>query len=247
MFFLASFLLTRNGGLNMSKKYWEWKKPFDLKKEETALIIVDMQKGFVDEGAALEVPMARAQLPTITKVMKYCEINEIPVFLSKFEQDKGYAYDFYWKKNKERGLLKNDGSCKFARNSDEAQLCDDLSSLVSANDFVFPKYGYDCFAHTSLELELKRKHIKTVIIVGTVVNWCVDSTVRSAYHKDYNVVVLSDCVSGYNHAGATGEKWVEMELDLFGEGFARVMSSEDVISEMDSIKSSNEMKKISNL
>ena len=111
-------------------------------------------------------------------------------------------------------------------NSAETQLCENLSSLVSDNDCVFSKYSYDCFAHTSLEFELKRRHIKTVIVVGTVVNWCVDSTVRSAYHKDYNVVVLSDCVSGYEHAGTTGDKWVDIELDLFAEGFAEVMSSD---------------------
>ena len=37
----------------MSKRFYEWSKTFDLNKEETALIIVDMQKGFVDEGAPL--------------------------------------------------------------------------------------------------------------------------------------------------------------------------------------------------
>ena len=158
---------------------------------------------------------------------------------------KDYAYDFYWKRNKERGLLNKDGSCKFSRNSSETQLCDSLASLVSDNDCVFSKYSYDCFAHTSLEFELKRRHIKTVIVVGTVVNWCVDSTVRSAYHKDYNVVVLSDCVSGYEHAGATGEKWVDMELDLFAEGFAEVMSSDAAISELNKISIINETKKSS--
>lgn len=158
---------------------------------------------------------------------------------------KGYAYDFYWKRNKERGLLNTDGSCKFSRNSAETQLCDSLASLVSDNDCVFSKYSYDCFAHTSLEFELKRRHIKTVIVVGTVVNWCVDSTVRSAYHKDYNVVVLSDCVSGYEHAGATGEKWVDMELDLFAEGFAEVMSSDAAISELNKTSIINETKKSS--
>lgn len=158
---------------------------------------------------------------------------------------KGYAYDFYWKRNKERGLLNTDGSCKFSRNSAETQLCDSLASLVSDNDCVFSKYSYDCFAHTSLEFELKRRHIKTVIVVGTVVNWCIDSTVRSAYHKDYNVVVLSDCVSGYEHTGATGEKWVDMELDLFAEGFAEVMSSDAAISELNKTSIINETKKSS--
>lgn len=188
----------------------------------------------------------------ISQKLFFCEagtlvwVNSLSFTFSIFSSlCKGYAYDFYWKRNKERGLLNKDGSCKFSRNSAETQLCDSLASLVSDNDCVFSKYSYDCFAHTSLEFELKRRHIKTVIVVGTVVNWCVDSTVRSAYHKDYNVVVLSDCVSGYEHAGATGEKWVDMELDLFAEGFAEVMSSDAAISELNKISIINETKKSS--
>lgn len=188
----------------------------------------------------------------ISQKLFFCEaatlvwVNSLSFTFSIFSSlCNGYAYDFYWKRNKERGLLNKDGSCKFSRNSAETQLCDSLASLVSDNDCVFSKYSYDCFAHTSLEFELKRRHIKTVIVVGTVVNWCVDSTVRSAYHKDYNVVVLSDCVSGYEHAGATGDKWVDMELDLFAEGFAEVMSSDAAISELNKISIINETKKSS--
>lgn len=188
----------------------------------------------------------------ISQKIFFCEagtlvwINSLSFTFSIFSSlCKGYAYDFYWKRNKERGLLNKDGSCKFSRNSAETQLCDSLASLVSDNDCVFSKYSYDCFAHTSLEFELKRRHIKTVIVVGTVVNWCVDSTVRSAYHKDYNVVVLSDCVSGYEHAGTTGDKWVDIELDLFAEGFAEVMSSDAAISELNKISIINETKKSS--
>lgn len=188
----------------------------------------------------------------ISQKLFFCEagtlvwVNSLSFTFSIFSSlCKDYAYDFYWKRNKERGLLNKDGSCKFSRNSAETQLCDSLASLVSDNDCVFSKYSYDCFAHTSLEFELKRRHIKTVIVVGTVVNWCVDSTVRSAYHKDYNVVVLSDCVSGYEHAGATGEKWVDMELDLFAEGFAEVMSSDAAISELNKTSIINETKKSS--
>lgn len=188
----------------------------------------------------------------ISQKLFFCEagtlvwVNSLSFTFSIFSSlCKDYAYDFYWKRNKERGLLNKDGSCKFSRNSAETQLCDSLASLVSDNDCVFSKYSYDCFAHTSLEFELKRRHIKTVIVVGTVVNWCVDSTVRSAYHKDYNVVVLSDCVSGYEHAGTTGDKWVDIELDLFAEGFAEVMSSDAAISELNKISIINETKKSS--
>ena len=214
----------------MSKKYWEWKPSFDLKAEETAFLIIDMQKGFVDKGGCLEVPMAREQVGTTADFKKFCNNHNIPVFMSVFAQGPDYSYDFYWKKNKERGLLLDDGTYKFAVGSEECEMTAALSA--KPEDTVFTKYGYDCFAHTDLDAWLKKDNIKTIIICGTVVNWCVDSTVRSAYHKDYNVVVLSDAVSGYDHAEATGKQWVNMELDLFGEGFARVVSEEDAKKEI---------------
>ena len=81
-------------------------------------------------------------------------------------------------------------------------------------------------------LDKKELGVKTLIIAGTVVNWCVDSTIRSAYHKDYNVVVMADGVSGYNHAGISGLMWRDIELDLFAEAFAQVMDSDEIISEL---------------
>ena len=215
----------------MSKKYWEWKPSFSIDPKHTAFLIIDMQKGFVDEGGCLEVPMARMQVPVMKDFKEFCHAKNMPVFLSVFAQGPDYSYDFYWKKNKERGLMSDDGSYKFALDSDECEITKELSPTGS--DKVFTKYGYDCFAHTELESWLNEHQIDTLIICGTVVNWCVDSTVRSAYHKDYNVVVLADAVSGYDHAGATGKQWVDMELDLFGEGFARVIKEADLKKELE--------------
>lgn len=130
----------------------------------------------------------------ISQKIFFCEagtlvwINSLSFTFSIFSSlCNGYAYDFYWKRNKERGLLNKDGSCKFSRNSSETQLCGSIASLVSDND----------------------------------------------------------CVSGYEHAGATGDKWVDMELDLFAEGFAEVMSSDAAISELNKISIINETKKSS--
>ena len=37
-------------------RYWEWSSPFPIVPEETALIIVDMQKAFADEGRCMYAP-----------------------------------------------------------------------------------------------------------------------------------------------------------------------------------------------
>lgn len=214
----------------MSKRYWEWESPFDLNREDCALLIVDMQKGFVDQGACLEVPMAREQVPAIADFSRFCHEKGIPVYKSVFAQTPDFCYPFYWNKNRERGLLLDDGTWRFEPGSTECEMTAELAE--QGDDTVFPKYGYDCFANTDLDAWLQDQGRRTVIICGTVVNWCVDSTVRSAYHRGYDVVVLADAVSGYDHAGLTGEQWVSAELDLFGEGFAKVLSCKEAEEEL---------------
>lgn len=174
--------------------------------------------------------MARKQLPFMVDFMEFCHENNISVFKSVFAQGPEFSYDFYWKKNKERGLMDESGNYRFAIGSEECEMTAQLNH--GEHDVVFPKYGYDCFAHTKLDEWLKKENKKTLIICGTVVNWCVDSTVRSAYHKGYQVVVLADAVSGYDHAGLTGQQWVDTELDLFGEAFAKVESVQQLEKEI---------------
>ena len=211
-------------------RYWEWSNPFKIDPKETALIIVDMQKGFVDEGHCFFTPQAHEQIPLIADFKKFCNEVGIPVFMSVFAQDKDYHNDHYWFRNKERGLLNEDGSCKLRLGTDDCEMTKALEPV--GDDVVFTKYTYSCFSHTELETWLIKKRIRTVIICGTCTDWCVDSTIRDAYHKDYNVVVLADGVSTYPHAGAEPETWNTMLLDLWGEGFGRVVKAEEAKAEI---------------
>ena len=51
---------------------------------------------------------------------------------------------------------------------------------------------------------------------------------------------MADGVSGYDHAGASGQQWVDMELGLFGEGFARVLQETDLKKEIEANKKKEE-------
>jgi ureidoacrylate peracid hydrolase len=53
----------------------------------------------------------------------------------------------------------------------------------------------DAFHNTDLEAILKGLKCDTLIITGIATNFCVETTVRSAMNRGYNVVVLSDCVA----------------------------------------------------
>ncbi len=211
-------------------RYWEWSAPFEINASETALIIVDMQKGFSEPSGSLFTPQAGEQLQATADLKKFCNENGIPVFMSAFAQDTDYHNKYYWARNRERGLINEDGSCKLRLNTSDAEMPDCLAP--TDDDIYFTKYTYSCFAHTELETWLKEKRIRTVIICGTCTDWCVDSTIRDAYHKDYNVVAVADLISTYPHCGADPDTWNTMLFDLWGEAFAWVMNSEQIKAEL---------------
>ena len=47
--------------------------------EKTAMIVVDMQNDFVQEGAPIEIPRARAMVPRLNRLLDVCRAHQIPV------------------------------------------------------------------------------------------------------------------------------------------------------------------------
>ncbi|MGO8909759.1 MAG: cysteine hydrolase [Bradyrhizobium sp.] len=57
------------------------------------------------------------------------------------------------------------------------------------------KRGLDAFPSTNLDFILRSKGIQTVVLGGFLTNCCVESTMRSAYERGYDVITLKDCTA----------------------------------------------------
>lgn len=57
------------------------------------------------------------------------------------------------------------------------------------------KRGLDAFASTNLDFILRSKGLDTIALAGFLTNCCVESTMRTAYEKGYDVYTLTDCVA----------------------------------------------------
>jgi nicotinamidase-related amidase len=67
---------------------------------------------------------------------------------------------------------------------------------LPAGDLVLLKRHWGALHGTDLDLRLRRRGIRTVIVAGIATNYGVESTVRSAWEHDYDVVVVEDlCAS----------------------------------------------------
>ena len=53
-----------------------------LQPGRTALLVIDMQRGFLEPGAALEVPAGRAIIPNVQKLVEACRQRRVPVIFS---------------------------------------------------------------------------------------------------------------------------------------------------------------------
>jgi nicotinamidase-related amidase len=87
----------------------------------------------------------------------------------------------------------------FVKDTWGSAIVEDLAP--QADDIVIEgKRGLDTFASTNLDFILRSKGIKTVALGGFLTNCCVESTMRSAYEKGFDVVTLTDCVAATSQA-----------------------------------------------
>lgn len=93
------------------------------------------------------------------------------------------------------GILKGVVDSKsFRQGTWGAQIVDDLKP--QAKDIVVEgKRGLDAFASTNLDFILRSRGITTIALGGFLTNCCVESTMRTAYEKGYNVITLTDCTA----------------------------------------------------
>ncbi len=104
-------------------------------------------------------------------------------------------------------------------------------------DVVIEKRRYSAFYNTDLELVLKNRGVDTLIIVGAATNIGCESTARDATNRDYKVIFPYDGNIARDEPdmgwGPISKEDVQrVVLTTLAHAFARVMSIEELISEL---------------
>lgn len=90
-------------------------------------------------------------------------------------------------------------------------------------DHELPKRRYSAFFQTDLDLWLRERDVRTVIVCGVVTNICVRSTVHDAFFRGYHVVVPTD------GCAATGEREQASTLYDIETHFGRLATSDELV------------------
>lgn len=202
------------------KAYNEGKASFEIQPDKCALLVIDMQDEFVRPNwAPAWIPEATRQVPKIKKLINECRKITIPVIYTIFSKTHNYLdRPATGPSMANRYNYLNIDPSEYAKG---AKVWDELAPLE--NEIVIHKPSYGAFYDTPLETILKNLGKDTVIICGTLTNYCCGTTARQAYERSFKVIFGSDITS------TDDPEMQEPELKVLRKGYARVMSSEEII------------------
>ncbi|MFK7816851.1 MAG: cysteine hydrolase, partial [Gammaproteobacteria bacterium] len=83
----------------------------------------------------------------------------------------------------------------------DAELVDELKEVSQPEDEEFFEYAHQSsFVGTPLKLMLKRAEIKTIILCGIHLDWCIEGNARAARDEGYMPIVIGDACSCQDQA-----------------------------------------------
>ncbi|MFA7279458.1 MAG: isochorismatase family cysteine hydrolase [Sterolibacterium sp.] len=169
----------------------------DIKPHETALLVVDMQNGFCDPKGSMALAEINYHqqnqiIPTVKELVEVCHDVGIQVLWSLQQH---YPNDVTRAKHRIPTHLQKLGVKVCTKGTWDAELVDQLKVVLKPEDDIFEKHRSSCFYDTTLATKLRVRGITTLIVCGVATNYCVESTIRDAYARDFDIIVIEDAVA----------------------------------------------------
>jgi nicotinamidase-related amidase len=198
----------------------------------TALVVVDMQRGFLDPGEAMEVPPAREIVPVIRALRAAFRARRLPVVFTEFTYSPAVPV-LVGELHPEHRPAPPGGPRGFGMPSSSCLEGDPSARTVEAlaprpDELVVRKRWYDGFAGTELDGALRSRGVTSLVVTGTMTDICVLSTVVGAFNREYRLSVVEDGVATL---------WPEIQratLNIVARAFGRVVQSKEILDTISS-------------
>jgi nicotinamidase-related amidase len=177
---------------------------FEFEPATTALLVIDMQRDFVDPGGFGEalgndVSLLRKAIAPTKRVLDAARSAKMLVIHTR----EGHRPDLsdLPPSKKARGKLKagigDPGPMGriLVRGEYGHDIIDELKPLPG--EPVMDKPGKGAFYATDLDAMLKNRGVQQLVVCGVTTEVCVNSSVREANDRGYDCLVLEDCVASY--------------------------------------------------
>ncbi len=181
-------------------------RPVDFDIFSSALLVVDMQDYFLEEGSHAHVPSSEAIVKNIKHLIDFFKSHRRPIFFTQHMNNHNNA--------KMMGVWWNDIL--------NVQYSNISTKLPLSDGFIITKTQYDAFFNTDLEKSLETHNTSSVVVTGVTTHLCCETTVRSAFVRGYKVFFPVDSTATYTL------RLHEASVLNLSHGFAYVCVAKDI-------------------
>jgi isochorismate hydrolase len=212
---------------NISTKADEWLKElkiplkrinnFKFNPKNSALIVIDMQRFFLEEESHAFIPSSKTIVKNINLLIaEYRKRNYPIVFTYHALRD-----------DEDPGIMERWWGNMLRTNNPLSDIHPSIDYLE--NDIILRKSRYSAFLATNLDKILKLKNINTIVITGIMTHLCCESTARDAFMKDYEVYFVVDAT------GTDTEDLHKSSLKTLTDGFTLPFKTKTLLEEVKKI------------
>ncbi len=201
-----------------------------LELRNAALLVIDMQNAFCHEKgtlglSGLDTQRLSAPIKPLDTLIRRCQAVGMPVLWTVQEH---FEVDHSRARKRIAGHTSKRKQVSALAGTWDEEIVEELKPLAAVNpSYVIRKHRFGAFFETRLEMVLRMLGTQTLFITGTTINACVETTIREAYLRDFDVVAIRDCVAGVR------PNWESTAFEVWNHYLCALSDSAEVLAWID--------------